>query len=287
MNGTTSKPDCNNNDKNNSTTSLSNQPTTASTNDNSSTNLNNNSPSTSTPSPTSSSNDEPQSNSTPSSTSPGSITGNSATTQKGNKLISTLSTTTTKPTTPKATTPKATTLKATTNTPIRSTTNSIKPSSTTAKPTSPTSPTAATSKPPSSTTKKPSSSKIVFKPLVMQNPHNAKNSTNKIDEKEALKRFIEELRKQKPLSKEKEVELTAMFKEVVEKKNKNKELSESSPQIENQSLLPKMNRVNEAKPEATHLKLNRIENELNIENLEKALNYYTNLADNHNSTVYN
>ena len=122
----------------------------------------------------------------------------------------------------------------------------------------------------------------------MKNPHNRKNSTDKVDEKEALKQFIENLKRTRPsLTNEKVIELAAIFHEEVEK-NKNKDTLISSGSLPKSTPQPKMTRSEDAEPEVRNLKLDKIENELGIEDLESTFNYYTHLADNDkNSTVTN
>lgn len=176
-----------------------------------------------------------------------------------------------------------------TNSPIRE--NSPSASSQSSTPhrlpqsTSPAKPPATSARPPA-TTPKPRPSRIVLIPLKITNPHNSKNSTGKVDEKEALRRFLEELKKRRPnLSKESEKQLAMLFKAKVrgmEKADddKSKEpVAASYDQVDPSMVRSKSQKETNVKD----LKLDKLEKELGI-GLAEAFNYYTNLADGTNST---
>lgn len=112
----------------------------------------------------------------------------------------------------------------------------------------------------------------------MANPHN-KNSTAKIDEKEALKQFLDDLKKNalkdKNISKEKEIELATIFKEKVEdlKKEKNNKSLELGAKSNEKS------HDQNSETDKINSKLEKIENELGVADLDDAVNYYAGLAD--------
>ena len=107
-----------------------------------------------------------------------------------------------------------------------------------------------------------------------------------MDEKEALRRFLEELKKRRPnLSKESEKQLAMLFKAKVrgmEKADddKSKEpVAASYDQVDPSMVRSKSQNETNVKD----LKLDKLEKELGI-GLAEAFNYYTNLADGTNST---